>query len=310
MKRYCLIATVFVVLAAFMAGAQENAPVPRGVQPNWNKKLWPTERNTTFAQMPKDPVKLFDNLYSVGFTAICAFAIPTSDGIVMIDSGWPETVDLLMNNVKAVSLDPSKIKYILVTHARVDHFGGAGKIKEDFAPGLRVGMSAADWTEAERLYKAGTKGQENSVPAPLARDLVINDGDTLKVGDTTFKFYVLPGTTPGSLGIEYQAKDRGKSYRTLFTGGIAMYADPMWGDAYIKSIERLKMLSPWDVLFGNHPFMAQPKDLGEIERDVATRGNGPNPAVAGPKKINAFFDNALKLAHEKQALELKASNSP
>jgi metallo-beta-lactamase class B len=259
--------------------------------------------------MPKDPAKVFDNLYSVGFTALCAFAIPTSDGIVLIDSGWPETVDLLTGNMKKAGLDPSKIRYIFITHARVDHFGGAGKIRSEFASGLRVGMSDADWTEAERLYRTGAKGQENSVPAPLTRDLVIADGSTMKVGDTAFRFYVLPGTTPGALGIEFQAKDRGKSHRTLITGGIAMYGDPMWGDPYIKSIERLKALGPWDVLLGNHPFMAQPKDLGEIESDLATRGNGSNPAVAGPKKIDAFFDNALKLAREKQAMEKKAAEA-
>jgi len=300
MKRSLLLAAV-IAIATSVAAAQAPSPVP-DANPNWNKRLWPTERTSTFAQLPKDPVKLFDNLYSVGFTAISPFLITTSAGLVLIDAGWPETVEALMKNIRAVGQDPAAIKYIFVTHARVDHFGGAGNIK-GMVPGLRVGMSSLDWDDAERQMKAGTKGQENSVPAPLARDLVINDGDVIHVGDTAFKFYVVPGTTPGSLAIDYQVKDRGKSYRAMHTGAVAMYGDPSTADAYIKGLERLKMLGPWDVLLPNHPFMAQPKDLGEIERDMAARGKGPNPAVAGPAKINAFFDDAIKLAREKQSME-------
>ncbi len=302
MTRYGLqLVVAALVVVQSVSGAQgQNASTAKN--PNWNKRLWPTERNATFAQLPKDPVKLFDNVYSIGFTAISPFLVTTSGGLVLIDASWPETVDQLLANIRAVGQDPAAIKYIFITHAREDHFGGAGKIKA-MVPGLRVGMSALDWDDALQQIQKGTKGQEGSVSAPLDRDLVINDGDTIKVGDTTFKFYVLPGTTPGSLGIEYQVRDRGKTYRALNTGAVAMYGPAESGASYIKSIERLKMLGPWDVLLPNHPFMAQPKDLGEIERDLATRGNGPHPAVAGPAKINAFFDYALKLAHEKQELE-------
>lgn len=308
MKRCWLFTVaVAVLLAPLSAGAQGQAPTVPKVNPSWNKRLWPTERNATFAQMAKEPTRLFDNLYSIGFTPISPFLITTNAGLVLIDTGWPETFDLLTDNIRKVGFDPANIKYIFVTHARVDHYGAAGRFKE-MVPGLRVGMPLADWEDAERQYKEGTKGQENSVPAPLSRDLVINDNEALRVGDTTFKFYVTPGTTPGALSIDYQVKDGGRSYRALLTGGVAMYGPAQWGEAYIKSVERLKALGPWDVLLPNHPFMAQPKDLGEIERDMAShRPGSPHPAVAGPARINAFFDLALRLAREKRALEQKAT---
>ena len=305
MKRSALLVTaIAVVLVTSWAGAQGQVTAVPKVNPNWDKRLWPTTRNAPFAQMAKDPTKLFDNVYSVGFNPISPFLITTNAGLVLLDAGWTETFDLLNENIRKVGFDPANIKYIFITHARVDHFGAAGKYKQ-MVPGVRVGMSEADWVDAERQFKEGTKGQENSVPAPLTRDLVIADGESLKVGDQTFKFYVTPGTTPGALSIEYQAKDGAKSYRALVSGGIALGFSPQLGGAYIKSVERLKSLGPWDVLFGNHPFMAQPKDLGEIEQEMATRGSGPHPAVAGPAKISAFFDRALKLAREKVAMEQK-----
>src|SRR4051812_37770889 len=146
MKRYGLCAIAALVAGqCFVAAQGQNQTAAKN--PNWNKRLWATERNATFAQEPKDPVKIFDNLYSVGFTSISPMLVTTSAGLVLLDASWPETVDMLLSNIRAVGQDPANIKYIFITHAREDHFGGAGKIKQ-MVPGLRVGMSGPDWDDA------------------------------------------------------------------------------------------------------------------------------------------------------------------
>jgi hypothetical protein len=81
---------------------------------------------------------------------------------------------------------------------------------------------------------------------------------------------------------------------------------PEWTPVYIKSMQRLKQLGPWDVVLGNHPFLS-PVDMElDVEKNLATRGNGPHPALVGPAKINEWFDAVIKLANEKLALEHKS----
>ena len=266
---------------------------------DWNLIMFPTNRSAPMDQQRKDPIKLFDNVYSVGVQTVCAFLIPTGAGLVLVDTTYPETADLLLDNIRKAGFDPANIKYIFSTHAATDHFGSSGRIKQ-VAPGARVGMPSADWEEAERLMK----GLQPSSPLiPISRDLVLSDGQTITLGETTFKFYVLPGRTPGSLAIEYLARDGARTYRALHNGAYGT-PQPRWGDAYLKSIARLKTLGPYQVWLPNHPWMALPRDLQDIEKAMATRGQGPHPAVVADRRlIDDQLDFISALISRKVAIE-------
>jgi metallo-beta-lactamase class B len=266
---------------------------------NWNLIMFPTNRNAPMDKQHKAPVKLFDNVYSVGVQSVCAFLIPTSEGLVLVDTTYPETTDLLLDNIRKAGFDPANIKYVFSTHAASDHYGGAGRIKQ-IAPGARIGMPLQDWEEVEQQV---SRLQPGSAQLPISRDLVINDGQTIKLGETTFKFYVLPGRTPGALGIEYLARDGARTYRALHNGAYGT-PQPQWGEAYLKSIARLKALGPFQVWLPNHPWMALPRDLEEIEKAMATRGQGAHPAVVADRKlIDDQLDFIYALIGRKVAIE-------
>jgi metallo-beta-lactamase class B len=163
-------------------------------------------------------------------------------------------------------------------------------------------MSREDWELAEQDIPRAAS-QPNSKLVPFSRDLVVNDGQTITLGDTTFKFYVLPGRTPGALGIEYQARDSGRTYRAMNTGAVGTPPEPRWDEPYIKSIARLKALGPWQVWLPNHPFMALPHDLFDIEKALTTRGRGPHPALVTPKALNEYLDFMMELIGRKMAIE-------
>lgn len=269
----------------------------------WNMILWPQQRCTEFPYQKRDPARLFDNVYSVGLQALSSILITTTDGLVLLDATFAETVDGVLENIRTSGFDPTNIRYVFITHARTDHYGGAGRIKQ-LVPAARIGMSLEDWEEAEREIRSGA-GQQGSKPVPITRDLVIADGQRITLGSTTFTFYVTPGTTPGALSIEYQARDGGRSYRAMSTGALGMYPDPKWGEPYIKSMQRLKTLGPWQVWLPNHPFMALPLDIADLEQALAARqpGQGPHPGVATPAQINEWLDLAITLARRKMAIE-------
>ena len=66
-------------------------------------------RDTWYAK----PVKVFDNLYFVGQTEYSAWAVTTSDGIIIIDPIFDYSVEEeVVNGLKALGFDPNDIKYV------------------------------------------------------------------------------------------------------------------------------------------------------------------------------------------------------
>lgn len=276
MKR-CFLLTVAIslLLPLGSAGAQ------RGERTNWNLKApWGGTRQDA-TRNPKTPFKIFDNVYYVGMETVCAYLVTTNNGLVLIDTTWAETADAVLNSIRTLGFKPTDIKYIFVTHSHTDHLGGAAKIKQ--LSGAPVGMSAEDWAAAK-----------------MPSDLVLKDGQTITVGNASFKFYVTPGHTPGATSIEYQVRDGGRTYRALSPGGLGMQFGPAETPTFLKSIERLKQLGPWDAMLSNHPWL-MPRSLGDLEKDLANRGRGAHPAVLGPAKINEWFDSVIKVTKEKLA---------
>lgn len=249
--------------------------------------------------MREEPFKIFDNLYYVGAKNVCAYLMTTSGGLVLIDSLFPDTTDLLIENIHKVGFKPEDIKYIFISHSHIDHFGGAGRIKE--MSGARVIMSKEDWGAVERQQSAAQKGGR-PMGIPLTRDIVKGDGDKLTIGDQEFTFYFTPGHSPGALSAEFRVIDRGKSYRAIAPGGMGTQFPPDMTEVYIKGLEHLRALGPFDVMLGNHPIYLIPS-LDDVRKATAKLGNGPHPLVTGPQIINEWLDGGIKIAREKQAAE-------
>src|SRR5882762_6089511 len=73
-----------------------------------------------------EPVKVFDNLYFVGMTEYSSWALTTSQGIILIDAIYDYSVeDEIVGGLKKLGLNPADVKYVLVSHAHGDHYGGA-----------------------------------------------------------------------------------------------------------------------------------------------------------------------------------------
>src|SRR6266576_1452182 len=127
------------------------------------------------SQWHAEPRKVFDNLYYLGQTEYSAWAVTTSDGIIVVDTLFDYSVeDEIVNGLTTLGLDPYKIKYVLVSHGHIDHVGGARLLQERFS--ARVIMSAADWDLVGRSTAAWPKPR---------RDMVATDGQQLTLGDTT-----------------------------------------------------------------------------------------------------------------------------
>jgi len=186
--------------AAQTAKKEELSESYRGSQKN----------NVAFQKVP--PIKVFDNLYYVGPGFVSVWLISTPQGAILIDTAEEPYVDHVIDSIKKSGFALSDIKYIVLSHGHLDHFGGAARIQE--LSGARVAALEEDWALMERAAKA--PGRNNSAPPPIPkRDMVVKEGDTLTLGGTTLKFYKHPGHTAGSLSAEFTVFDRNVPAGTL-----------------------------------------------------------------------------------------------
>ena len=257
-------------------GAGAAAGAPRG---GGGGQRGAPDRSTWYAE----PVKAFDNMYFFGQTEYSVWAITTSEGIIVIDTIFDYSIEEEVDGgMKKMGLDPSKIKYAVVTHPHPDHHGGAKFLQDKY--GTRVLMSAADWDALERTN--GTKP---------TRDMVATDGQKLTLGDTTITLYITPGHTPGTLSVLIPLKDNGRPHLAALWGGTGLNADRESLTNYINSAKRFSEItrqSGADIILSNHTDW----DRGKINLPILAKRapGGPNPYVTSNQNALRY----LKVAEE------------
>lgn len=168
-------------------------------------------------QPPTEPAatKAFDNLYFVGLRSVAAWAVKTSDGIIMIDAlnNAKDAENTIVPGLKRLGMDPNQIKYVVITHSHGDHYGGAQYLLDHFHP--RLIMSDADWKGVEGPLQFDNPNWSK----PPKRDITIKDGYKLVLGDTTLTLYVTPGHTPGTISSVIPVWDNGQPHTAFLWGG-------------------------------------------------------------------------------------------
>jgi metallo-beta-lactamase class B len=239
------------------------------------------DRSTWYAE----PVKVFDNLYFVGQSEYSAWAMTTSEGIILLDTLFDYSVEEeVAGGLKKLGLDPATIRYAVVSHPHPDHHGGAKFLQDRYK--TRIVMSGPDWDVIDGL--TGTKP---------ARDMVAADGQKLTLGDTTITLYVTPGHTPGTISMVFPVRDNGRTHTVAYWGGNGLNPDRESIQAYIQSAQRFTEVARQagaDVLMSNHTDWDGSKAY--FPR-LATRTPGsPHPYVVGPQGVKRYLDVARECA--------------
>ncbi len=238
-----------------------------------------------------EPAKVFDNLYFLGQTEYSAWAVTTSQGIIVIDTIFDYSIeDEVVGGMKKLGLDPAQIKYAIVSHGHFDHSGGAKYLQEKF--GARVVLTAADWDLLEK----------SNQPKPR-RDMVATDGMKLTLGDTTLTLYTTPGHTLGTISTLIPVKDNGRPHLVAEWGGTAFnwmgnpasYVTPdrpvrFWFETYSKSAERFRDIAAKegaDIIIANHTaFDGTKQNLPVL---AARKPGQQNPYVIGKEGVLRYM---------------------
>jgi metallo-beta-lactamase class B len=239
-----------------------------------------------------EPAKIFDNVYAMGRTGTVVYAITTTDGILLIDTGYAKDVEpVLLAGMRKLGLDPARIKTVIIAHGHADHFGGAAYLQEHFAP--RIVMSEADW--AFMLNSQAAPAAPNAPRLELPRkDVVAMEGQPITLGDTTITPVMIPGHTPGSMALIFPVKDGGTTHMAGLFGGTILISGRISNDGlqqYLRSIQHFKSEAARlkvDVELQNHPvFDGMPEKLAQLKN---RRANQPNPFVVSQASYATFLD--------------------
>ena len=187
------------------------------------------------------PFRIIGGVYFVGTYQASCHLVDTGDGLIMIDPGYSKTAYLVLDSIYRLGFHPQDIKYIVNTHWHIDH----AEATEAFS----------DLTGAKTLI-----GRDDAEKAAryFTPDILVDDGDTLTLGNTTIRFVHTPGHTKGTISFFFDVEENGKTYRVGSFGGAGVNTMERKAfdfdgcrEAYLSSLNRLRK-ERVDVFIGNH----------------------------------------------------------
>ncbi len=123
----------------------------------------------------------------------------------LLDIGQLDTLDEVIDLIRAMDFPLSKCKMLLATHADADHVQALAAARERLKTKTAAHARAAVAIEAGDVIETFAKisAQDFSIPMPPCKiDLKLKEGDAIKIGKLKLDVWHTPGHTPGQLSFK------------------------------------------------------------------------------------------------------------
>ncbi|HLW88799.1 MAG TPA: MBL fold metallo-hydrolase [Terriglobales bacterium] len=186
----------------------------------------------------------------------------TTHEAMVIDPG-----DDIENVLAIIQRHKLQVKQIVITHAHIDHIGGAMKLRA--ATGAPILLNQNDQAQLKILdMQAAWCGM--AAPGKVEIDQTIGTADTVKAGSLTADVIHTPGHTEGSVCLYFPAEKKLIAGDTLFAGSIGRTDLP--GGSMEKIISSL-----------------HEKVLALPDETVVVPGHGPLTTIGEERESNPFL---------------------
>ena len=160
-----------------------------------------------------------------------------------------------------------QVKQIIITHAHIDHVGGAMKLRA--ATGAPILLNQNDYSLLKMLdMQAAWIGMAS--PGKVEIDQSIGQADTVRAGSLTADVIHTPGHTEGSICLYFPADKKLIAGDTLFAGSIGRTDLP--GGSFQKIINSL-----------------QEKVLALPDDTIVVPGHGELTTIGDERETNPFL---------------------
>lgn len=204
-----------------------------------------------------EPFRIVGNVYFVGTIHASSHLIDTGEGLILIDTGYEDTLFLLIDSIYKMGFSPYDIKYIIHTHWHGDHTAATPALAH--LTGAKTFIGERDAEKVRRYFEP---------------DILLRDGDVVTLGNTSVEIMETPGHTEGCISVFFNTEEDGKAYRVGMFGGAGAntlaagkfdYAGCREG--YRNSLNRLRG-ELVDVFIGNHVWNNDTVRKGQLLRET------------------------------------------
>ncbi len=184
---------------------------------------------------------------------------------VVIDPGFDEAGgEDVFKEIRERNL---RVKYVINTHGHVDHISGNRKIKKETKARILVHYEDAEMLRDPTKNLSWMLGSAVVSPPP---DVMLKDGDRIKVGSLEFRVIHTPGHTPGSISLYCSSEKIVFTGDTLFAGSVGRTDLPSASyEKLISSIRRRLLALP--------------------DETVVYPGHGERTTIGRERKWNPFI---------------------
>jgi metallo-beta-lactamase class B len=238
------------------------------------------------------PFNIVANIYYVGNQELASYIVKTSDGLILLNTGFEENTPMIEKSMEALGFHMKDVKILLISHAHTDHDGGAKDV---------IAASGAKYAVMDRdveVVESGGKldyhywnNPEEYYPA-VKVDRVLHDGDTVQLGGTVMTAHWTPGHTKGNTTWTMDVTVDGKVQHVVFIGspngnrGMILLNNPRYPNIvadFERGFDALRKL-PCDIPLGSHG------NYFDLPTKYKKWQAGDKTAFIDPEGYKAFID--------------------